>query len=216
MSALLEIHQVAEKAAIDFSQTLIRSGFVVNAGAIVAIPAIVALFNIDAGAIGSRLLVSGILFGVGIFSSWLAGIFAFFALAHKSDNFHTLAVKVARDLEGKYFPPQVSEMAKQAHDAEKRARRLRIIWVTERYIAIILSLASVALFLAGSWVGINAVLKAPHKLSATEHTTQILAPPCKDGSQSCQPWERDWSYTNLQPGAIVTKEGVAIAPQTTP
>ena len=38
------------------------------------------------------------------------------------------------------------------------------------------------------------------------------APPCKDGSLSCEPWERDWSHTKLQPGAIVTTEGAIIAP----
>lgn len=33
------------------------------------------------------------------------------------------------------------------------------------------------------------------------------APPCKDGSQECQPWERDWGNTNLNPGATVTNDG---------
>lgn len=177
MSALLESHHAAEKAAVDFGKTVIRSGFVVNAGAIIAIPAIVALFNLDAEAIRGYLLFTGVLFGIGIFSAWLAGIFAFFTLAHKSDQFYTSAIQIGRILESKYFPPRASEMTRQARDAEKRASRLRIIWVTERYIAIILSLASVALFLAGSWAGAHAVLKAPHKLPATEHTTQTLAPP---------------------------------------
>jgi CO dehydrogenase/acetyl-CoA synthase alpha subunit len=47
MSALLESHQTAEKAAIDFAQTVIRSGFVVNVGARIAIFAIITLFDID-------------------------------------------------------------------------------------------------------------------------------------------------------------------------
>jgi hypothetical protein len=134
MSALLDSHQAAEKAAVDFAQTVIRSGFVVNAGAIIAIPAILALFNLDADALRGRLLVTGIFFASGIGAAWLAGIFAFFTLAHKSDHFHTLAVQTARFLQGKYFPPQANEMFKQARDAEKRARRLRFFWITERYI----------------------------------------------------------------------------------
>ena len=33
------------------------------------------------------------------------------------------------------------------------------------------------------------------------------APPCKNGSQACDPWERDWNKTELKPGTTVTKEG---------
>jgi MFS family permease len=176
MAALLESHQAAEKAAVDFAQTVIRSGFVVNAGAIIAIPAIIALFNLDAEAIRGRLLVTGIFFAAGICAAWLAGIFAFFTLAHKSDHFNELAVQTARYLQGKYFPPQASELMKQASNAEKRARRLLRLWRIARYIAIVLSLTSVALFLCGSWFGVHAALKAPHKIPMTEQAVQTSTP----------------------------------------
>jgi Putative abortive phage resistance protein AbiGi, antitoxin len=39
------------------------------------------------------------------------------------------------------------------------------------------------------------------------------APPCKDGSQVCEPWERDWNNTNLQPGTTVTRDGVVGEPK---
>jgi hypothetical protein len=38
------------------------------------------------------------------------------------------------------------------------------------------------------------------------------APPCKDGTQTCNRWERDWGNTKLQPGATVTKGGDVVQP----
>lgn len=38
------------------------------------------------------------------------------------------------------------------------------------------------------------------------------APPCKDGSQTCKPWERDWSNTQLESGSTVTDQGTLIPP----
>lgn len=62
LSAVLESHHAAERAAVDVAQTVVRTGFVVNASAIIAIPAIVALFNLDADAIRWSLLWTGGLF----------------------------------------------------------------------------------------------------------------------------------------------------------
>lgn len=47
MSALIEDYRDAGKAASDFVQSLIKSGFILNGGGIVAIPAIVTLFNLE-------------------------------------------------------------------------------------------------------------------------------------------------------------------------
>lgn len=33
------------------------------------------------------------------------------------------------------------------------------------------------------------------------------APPCKNGTDVCPPWERDWSHADLKPGSVVTDEG---------
>jgi len=38
------------------------------------------------------------------------------------------------------------------------------------------------------------------------------APPCKSGSLSCEPWERDWSKLAISPGAIVTNSGELVKP----
>jgi hypothetical protein len=38
------------------------------------------------------------------------------------------------------------------------------------------------------------------------------APPCKDGLQTCKPWERDWGNTRLKPGSLITDQGAIIEP----
>ncbi len=37
--------------------------------------------------------------------------------------------------------------------------------------------------------------------SRTGAGAAISAPACQNGSQTCEPWERDWSKTQLQPGS---------------
>ena len=41
---------------------------------------------------------------------------------------------------------------------------------------------------------------------------QTSAPPCKNGAANCEPWQRDWSKTNLKPGSVVTKKGTIVSP----
>jgi hypothetical protein len=102
-------------------------------------------------------------------------------------------------------------MAKQAEAARRRAARLRVLWIAERYVAVFLCVASVALFIGGALVGGNAILKATHKATQI-NTLSVTAPPCKDGSQTCQPWERDWSKSELKPGSVVNGKGAIVQP----
>jgi hypothetical protein len=41
---------------------------------------------------------------------------------------------------------------------------------------------------------------------------ETSAPPCKNGAATCEPWQRDWSKTNLKPGSVVTKKGTVVPP----
>jgi hypothetical protein len=45
---------------------------------------------------------------------------------------------------------------------------------------------------------------------------RMTVPPCKDGSQTCKPWERDWGTTQLQPGSTVTDQETIVPPPTKP
>jgi hypothetical protein len=166
MAADLKGAEISEVSAVSLAQIVIKSGFILNGGGVIAIPAVAALFNLDAEKMLPQLVLTALLFVGGLCSASIGSIFAFFALAHKGDFFYNSAVRTARFLEGKYFPPQAQKMVKQAEAAARRGARIRALWLTERYIAIILCLVSVALFIAGSLVGGRAILTAPHKLSS--------------------------------------------------
>jgi hypothetical protein len=167
MEADLEAAKIAETSAVALAQVVIKSGFILNGGGIIAIPTVFALFNLDAEKILPQVALTALLYVVGLCCAFLASICAFFALANKADNFYSNAVRTARNLEAKYFPHQSEEMKKQAEAAKRRADRLRIFWVTERFVAIILCFASLALFIAGAYVGGKLILNAPHKAPAS-------------------------------------------------
>jgi hypothetical protein len=176
MAADLEAAKIGESSAVAQAQMVIKSGFILNGGGMIAIPAIVALFNLDAEKLLHQLVLTGGLFVGGLCSASIASICAFFALAHKADTFYSSAVRTARLLQAKYFPPQAQKMVQQAEAARRRTARLRVLWLTERYVAILLCLTSVALFIGGAWVGGNAILKAPHKAPPMVS----LRPPAQD------------------------------------
>jgi hypothetical protein len=163
LAADLEMSRTAEQSAAAIAQMVIKSGFILNGGGIIAIPAVATLFGLDAEKMLSQLMLTAGLFIGGLSVAWLASIFGFFALAHKGDLSYTNAVRTARLLEGKYSPWLAQQMAEKAEAARKRSDRLRVYFLTERCFAIILCLTSFVLFIAGSLEGGRAILKAPHK-----------------------------------------------------
>jgi hypothetical protein len=116
-----------------------------------------------------------------------------------------------------YYPPndeaQKAKAASEVQSQTKEAERRHNAFVRSRLAAIILSFLSLIVFVAGNVVGGWAVLHAQLKPASS---SAVIAPPCKDGSQSCQPWERDWGHTNLQPGTTVTKEVLSLPPRPSP
>jgi hypothetical protein len=174
MAALEKRSQLAEESAVTLAQTVIKSGFALNGGGIIALPAVVTLFDLDASQISRALITTGLLFALGLLSAWGASILGFFALAHKSDTFYYRAVQTARFLQGKYFPHQWREMSEQGKAAGASADSYFKWFIVERYTAIGLCLVSVALFLAASGVGGRAILHAPHKPNPI--VTQAITP----------------------------------------
>src|SRR6202034_1283407 len=132
LTADLEMSRTAEQSAAAMAQMVIKSGFILNGGGIIAIPAVATLFSLDAEKMLSQLMLTAGLFIGGLSIAWLASIFGFFALAHKGDLSHTNAVRTARLLEGKYSPWLAQQMAEKAEAARKRSDRLRIYFITER------------------------------------------------------------------------------------
>jgi hypothetical protein len=43
-------------------------------------------------------------------------------------------------------------------------------------------------------------------------SSEMPAPPCKNGAATCEPWQRDWSKGDLKPGSVVTKQGTIVQP----
>ncbi|MDR3718878.1 MAG: DUF5706 domain-containing protein [Bryobacteraceae bacterium] len=79
------------------------------------------------------------------------------------------------------------------------------------------SLCIIALCIGGIFAAAALVLqdlanKTPKSASAAAAAT-VIAPPCKSGAASCEPWERDWSKFNLKPGSVVTTQGTIEPPQ---
>jgi hypothetical protein len=62
-----------DKGAIELGQSILKTGTLLNGGALVAIPATVTLFGVDAKSIITQLLVAGGLFALGLLLSWLSG-----------------------------------------------------------------------------------------------------------------------------------------------
>jgi hypothetical protein len=94
----------ADKSAIELGQSILKTGTLLNGGAIVAIPAVVTLFGIDAKAIMTNLLIAGGLFALGLISSWLAGCWGFFTLARRSDRDYARGEATKQGLYHGYYP----------------------------------------------------------------------------------------------------------------
>jgi hypothetical protein len=199
-----------DKAAITLGQSVLRTSTILNGGALVAIPAVVTLFGIDAKAVIESLMWAGGLFIVGLLASWLSTILGFFALSHRADRDYDRGEVTKFGLYKDYYPDQFKE-----HDAEHDKHQTRVLrrnraFERLRFSAIVCSFASLAVFVGGSVVGGWSVLHAPIK--ATTSSAAISAPRCKDGSQNCPPWERQWGTTKPQPGSIVTPNGTIFSP----
>jgi hypothetical protein len=76
-----------DKGAIELGQSILKAGTLLN-GALVAIPAVVTLFGVEAKLIITSLLVAGGLFAPGLLLSWLSEFAGFFALANRADRDH--------------------------------------------------------------------------------------------------------------------------------
>src|SRR4051794_14498609 len=62
------------ETAIDLGQSIVKTGTLLNGGALVAIPAVISLFGVDAKSIIRNLFVAGGLFVAGLLCSWLSAI----------------------------------------------------------------------------------------------------------------------------------------------
>jgi len=178
-----------DKGAIELGQSILKTGTLLNGGALVAIPATVTLFGVDAKSIITQLLVAGGLFALGLLLSWLAGFGGFFALANRADRDFAMGEVTRQKLHHGYYPSNDENVkAQQKADVEKQSTQVESCdraFVRWRAAAIILSFLSLVAFVVGNVIGGWAVLHAPTKAAGS---SAIIGAP------------------------TVTKEGVVIVP----
>lgn len=72
--------QAAETACVNMGLSLVRTGILLNGGALVSLPAVFTLFSLDAHAISRSVTLTACLFAMELVCSWLAAFAGFFAL----------------------------------------------------------------------------------------------------------------------------------------
>jgi hypothetical protein len=204
-----------DKSAIELGQSVLRTSTLLNGGALVAVPAVVTLFGIDAKAITPNLLIAGGIFALGLVFCWLSSYAGFFALAHRADRDFALGEATRHNLNLFYYysndETRKAETTAEIESQNKQVARHHLGFVRYRLVAIIFFILSLEAFVSGNFLGGWSVLRAPVKPATSG--AALLDPPCKDGSETCPPWERDWGSMQLQPGSTVTKEGRIVQPK---
>jgi hypothetical protein len=154
----------SERAAFELALSLLRTLIIMNGWAVVAIPATVTLFGLDASSIEWQLFETAGLFVAGLVAAWLASVIGFFALAaranSKDERAHAEHVRATI----KHYPrnPRAqSEWPTEANDAEEVSQRQQGRFARFRTAAVWICGLSGLLFISGAlWGGYN-VLQAP-------------------------------------------------------
>jgi hypothetical protein len=120
----LRKHGLPTKVLSGFAQSVVKSGFLLNGGGMVAIPAIVALFKLDASKGLWMLAAMGSAFVAGLLAAWAASICAFFALANSSGASYSEAIRANNALNALFTPMLQAEFTRQSNEAAAKAQVL--------------------------------------------------------------------------------------------
>jgi hypothetical protein len=163
ISNSIDLASDADKAAIELGQSILKTGTLLNGGALVAIPAVVALFGIDAKAVARNLLIAAGLFVLGLLFSWLSGIGGFFALSRRADRDYQNAEATKVTLYKDYYPDETkkAQQTGQIEDLSRLIKRHHRAFVVYRIFTILFSFMSLAAFVAGAVLGGLTILHAP-------------------------------------------------------
>jgi hypothetical protein len=164
---LLEAARETDKGAVELGQSILRTSTLLNGGALVAIPAVVALFGVDATAIVGPLLIAGGLFAGGLMFSWVSGFAGFFALSNRADRDYASGELTKNNTYLSYYPPQDESQSAQIK-SEISTRTDQVThhhrwFVRTRFAAIVFSFLSLAAFIGGNILGGWAIIHAPFK-----------------------------------------------------
>lgn len=156
---LFERQRLAIEGAIGFAQGTIRAGFLLNGGALVAVPAAVALFAIDVREVTSGLIWTGALYVFGLLLAWLASMAGYFALYNLGTGLAKEQDQTRAETTRNYYPERPDNIDPKSYNADiKRYQRHGDIWTSA---GIALSFLSLLLFVVGTYYGSNIVTTAP-------------------------------------------------------
>ena len=100
MKPHLELTKLTYGSCVGFAQNIIRTGMLLNGGAIVALPAIAKIFITDFSTLSNsddikcKLLIAVIAYLIGLLTSWFAGLIAYFAVCTENRLHFTEMYKV--------------------------------------------------------------------------------------------------------------------------
>jgi hypothetical protein len=151
----------SDKSAVELTQSGIRTATLLNGGALVAIPAVVTLFGIDAKAIMGAMFIAGGFYVFGLIAAVLSSFLGALALSHRADREYSRADGTRANIE-KFFYPKDGIENDAATWLEHHNTRFKIY----RRLAIFSCALSLVGFVAGSslggWTILHAPLKAQH------------------------------------------------------
>jgi hypothetical protein len=79
-----------DKSALELAQSGIKTMTLLNGSALIAIPAVVTLFGVDAKAVIQRLFIAGGFYVFGMITAVLSSVLGALALSHRSDRDYNL------------------------------------------------------------------------------------------------------------------------------
>jgi hypothetical protein len=167
----------AATVASEFAQSAIKAGFLLNGGGLIAIPAIVALFKLDAEKGFWPLFATGGTFVLGLVVTWSASLCGYLAFWQLREWHIARAVMFDRILEFHSAPSGGEEKELRAVDAaERQMRRMRNSkrW---RYAVAVLCLVALLVFVAGVSIGAHAVADLAIKIERSLPLSPAAQPP---------------------------------------
>jgi hypothetical protein len=150
------------KHAIKFASGAMRAITYLNGGALVAIPAAVALFKADPEKAKYDLVFAGVLFVAGLLSIVIAQASAFFLFARREEAERSLTQQQIVILTTLHYPGTSEMQAQRASEAaayEQHSNERKIRSGQWRKAALVLFWLALGFFVVGCYFGAQAILK---------------------------------------------------------
>lgn len=164
----MQVALASDRGAIDLAQGAIKTATLLNGGGLLAIPAIITLFGLDARSVAWRLVTTATLFIGGLVAAWVANFCGFFALAARTDAFEHRAYSTRARIARQHYAtaPEAQSWLEQEAVLDKKWDKRRAQFVAWRWVGIILLIVSLVFFLSAAIWGAMTVLQAQQRTVA--------------------------------------------------